>query len=26
MIIKMILGRRFEHFPWPRAKTRQTGH
>jgi hypothetical protein len=26
LIIKMILGRRFEHFPFPRAKTRQTGH
>lgn len=26
MIIKMILGRRFEHLPFPRAKTRQTGH
>ena len=26
MIVKMILGRRFERFPWPRAKSRQTGH
>jgi hypothetical protein len=26
IIIKMILGRRFEHFPYPRAKTRETGH
>lgn len=26
MIVKLILGRRFEHFPWPRAKTRQMGH
>ncbi len=26
MIVKLILGRRFEHFPWPRAKTRETGH
>jgi len=26
MIVKLILGRRFEHFPWPCAKTRQSGH
>lgn len=26
MIVKLILGRRFEHFPWPWAKPRQPGH